>query len=269
MSSPAKTSSKSGGPALPRAANPTLIEVPASDFLMGTSDEQIDVLLVREDWAVEWYDRNLFHIEQPQHLRHQPAFIIGAHPITNAEYAEFVWEASYRPPRGWSGFRCPPDMELAPVAGVSWVDANAYCRWLASKTGRPFRLPTEAEWERAARGTDGRLYPWGQDFDPWRCNTLESSKRGVTPIYTYSPSGDSPVGACDMSGNVWEWTSSLQHAYPYVADDGREDPAAPGLRVARGGAWYYSRKLARCAAREGWQPTYVSTSLGFRLALNV
>jgi formylglycine-generating enzyme required for sulfatase activity len=263
MSSATRTSKSSA-----HAVNVEMIDVPASEFLMGTSEEQIDLLLVREDWAIEWYDRNLFHVEQPQHTVHVGAYAIGASPVTNAEYAEFVWEASYRPPRGWAGFRCPPDMDLSPVANVSWVDATAYAKWLARKTNRPFRLPTEAEWERAARGVDGRMFPWGQDFDPWRCNTLESSKRGVTPIHTYSPSGDSPVGACDMAGNVWEWTSSLLHPYPYDPTDGREEPAGNGQRVARGGAWYYSRKLARCAAREGLQPTYLSSSLGFRLALS-
>jgi formylglycine-generating enzyme required for sulfatase activity len=251
------------------ARHSDMIALPAGEFLMGTSDAQVAQLLRKEAWAKEWDDRSLFHAEQPQHMVRLPAFAIAAHPVTNAEYRDFVWEAGYRTPRGWLALDIPEGLGDAPVTEVSWADARAYCRWLSQMTGLAFRLPTEAEWERAARGEDGRLYPWGNDFDPWRCNTLESGNGGVTPVGLYSPSGDSPCGAADMAGNVWEWTSSLLHPYPYRADDGREEAQAAGPRVARGGAWYYSRKLARCAAREGLLPTYTSPTLGFRLALSL
>lgn len=245
------------------------VPVPAAEFLMGTSDAQVRFLLMKEDWAREWYDRDLFRAEQPQHLASVREFAIGLHPVTNLQYKIFVWETGHRTPRGWVGFDPPPGLDDHPVVHVSWNDAQAFCRWLSKVTTQPFRLPTEAEWERAARDVDGRIYPWGQEFDPWRCNTIESGKRSTTLVKNYSPGGDSVCGATDMSGNVWEWTSSILRPYPYQADDGREDPMAEGPRVARGGAWYYSRKLARCSSREGLPSNYVSPALGFRVAFDL
>jgi toxoflavin biosynthesis protein ToxD len=246
-----------------------MVAIPAGDFIMGTSDAQVRRLLLKEDWAKEWSDKQLFRIEQPQHRVYVAAFAISIVPVTNVEYHRFVWETGHRTPRYWVSFQFPEGQDDQPVVEVSMVDAKAYCAWLNKETGKVYRLPTEAEWEKSARGTDGRTYPWGTDFDPWRCNTLESGKRGTTPVGTYTPSGDSPFGVRDMAGNVWEWTSSLELPYPYKADDGREDPEGQGVRVIRGGAWYYSRKLARCAAREGVKPNYVSASVGFRLVLSL
>lgn len=246
-----------------------VVSVPAGDFIMGTSEAQVRHLLTREDWAKEWYDKDLFLTEQPQHTVHLAAYGIGTHTVTNQQYRLFVWETGHRTPRNWVGFEPPEGLLDHPVVQVSWQDAIAYCLWLSKATGHSYRLPTEAEWERAARDTDARIYPWGREFDPWRCNTLESGKRGTTPVKHYSPGGDSPCGVSDMSGNVWEWTSSLLRPYPYTADDGREANPADGPRVARGGAWYYSRKLARCASREGLIANYVSPALGFRVALTL
>lgn len=260
---------EAGGPATAVPQLTEMVSLPAADFLMGTSDAQVRYLLTREDWAKEWDDRNLFLVEQPQHIVSLPAFALGLHPVTNAQYRVFIWETGYRTPRGWIGFDFPAGLDDHPVVQVSWTDAWAYCEWLSRATGRPYRLPTEAEWERAARDVDGRIYPWGQDFDPWRCNTIESGKRGTTPVGLYTPGGDSVSGLWDMAGNVWEWTSSRLMPYPYVPNDGREDRAAGGQRVARGGAWYYSRKLARCTSREGLLPSYVSPALGFRVACDL
>lgn len=254
--------------------DPRLIEmmtVPAGEFLMGTNEAQAYCLLSKEDWAKEWIDRDLFLVEQPQHSVPLPAFAIAVHPVTNLQYRLFVWDTGRKPPRNWVGFDFEPGLEDHPVVGVSWHDAQAYGQWLAEKTHKPYRLPSEAEWEKAARGADGRVYPWGPDFDPWRCNTVESGKRGTTAVRHYSPGGDSPHGLSDMTGNVYEWTSSLLMSYPYQPRDGREAATPPqgGKRVVRGGAWYYSRKLARCASREGLVPSYVSHSVGFRLALTL
>jgi len=249
---------------------PEMIIIPEGEFIMGISNDQVWELYNREEeWAIEWYERDLFRVEQPQHRLHLPAYEIGKYPVTNAEYHLFIWNTGYRVPKGWIGFRHPESQENHPVVGVSKIDALAYCEWLSGETGIKYRLPTEAEWEKAARGDDDRLYPWGSDFDPWRCNTSDSGKRSTTPVGEYAPSGDSPWGLCDMAGNVWEWTASRMKPYPYRPDDGREEPGEGDNWVIRGGAWYYSHKLARCTAREGAVATFASPSLGFRLARSI
>jgi toxoflavin biosynthesis protein ToxD len=250
-----------------KVKTPTMIEVSKGEFLMGTSEENIKLLQLKEsDWAYEWSDNELFAAEQPQHLISLPAFEIAKYPVTNEEYHAFTSDMAYRLPRDWTGFTYREDTENHPVVGVSKIDAEAYVDWLNRKTEMQFRLPTESEWERAARGTDGRIFPWGNTFDPWRCNTAESVKKGTTPVGSYSPGGDSPTGAVDMVGNVWEWTQSLFLPYPYLPGKRNDDAKSRGRYVVRGGAWYYTRKLARCAAREGILADYLSSSIGFRLA---
>jgi len=245
---------------------PIMVVVPAGEFIMGTSDIQVNQMMCKEEWAMEWYDKDLFRVEQPQHLVSLPAFEIGLNPVTNQEYSQFVWDSGYKVPKTWDGFRFADGTGEHPVTGVSKIDAEAFCQWLNRKLNTWFRLPTEAEWERAARGTDGRIYPWGDEFDPWRCNTSESNKRGTTPVGNYSPGGNSPIGAMDMVGNVWEWTSSLMLPYPYQAEGEAPSDFRPEKFVLRGGSWYYTRKLARCAVREAAYETTVSPAIGFRLA---
>jgi formylglycine-generating enzyme required for sulfatase activity len=249
-------------------AAPVMIPIPEGPFLMGTSDSQIANLLAYEDWAQEWYDKDLFTSEQPYHEVTTAAYEIAKYPVTNMEYFQFIMTTGHRAPRGWMGFHFQDGSEECPVVGVSLPDAMAFIKWINTLFNENFRLPTEAEWEKAARGPDGRVYPWGDDFDPWRCNTDESGKRTTSPIGSYSPGGDSQYGVTDMSGNVWEWTNSLLMPYPYNPNDGREI-RKPSTKIAvRGGAWYYSRKLARCASREGVLADYLSASLGFRLCRN-
>ncbi len=246
---------------------PVMVSIPGGKFLMGTSEENIQQLQLKEsDWAYDWSDNNLFAAEQPQHQVTLKAFEIGQNPITNIEYNDFVSDTGYRLPKHWIGFKYPEDTALNPVVGVSKLDAEAYIAWLNNRMGSNFRLPNEAEWEYAARSSDGRIYPWGNTFDPWRCNTSESGKRDTTPIGTFSPGGDSPFGLTDMVGNVWEWTDSFYLPYPYHTPDAEEQKTAKGRYVLRGGAWYYTRKLARCAAREGNAAPYYSLSTGFRIA---
>jgi formylglycine-generating enzyme required for sulfatase activity len=254
-------------PASNKVKLPAMVQIPAGEFLMGTSDQDIKLLQLKEsDWAYEWSDNDLFAAEQPQHRVSLPAFEIAKHPVTNADYQSFILDVGHRLPRNWNSFTYRADTENHPVAGVSKTDAEAYIEWLNQKTGMDLRLPSEAEWERAARGTDGRIFPWGNTFDPWRCNTAESVKKGTTPVDFYSPGGDSLCGAADLVGNVWEWTRSLFLPYPFVADSHADTARARGRYVVRGGAWYYTRRMARCAAREGILANYLSPSIGFRLA---
>src|SRR5690349_22442696 len=152
-----------------KARLPVMLEIPAGEFLMGTSDENIKILQLKEsDWAYEWSDNELFAAEQPQHRLSLPAFEIAKYPVTNEEYHTFVSDMSYRLPRDWIGFTFRDETENHPVVGGSKIDAETYISWLNQKTEMNFRLPTEAEWERAARGNDGRIFPWGNTFDPWR-----------------------------------------------------------------------------------------------------
>jgi formylglycine-generating enzyme required for sulfatase activity len=153
----------------------------------------------------------------------------------------------------------------------------AYCQWLSEKTGQAYRLPTEAEWEKAARGTGGRIYPWGNEWDETKLNSGEGGPGDTTPVGQYSPDGDSPYGAADMAGNVWEWTRSLwgrdpnepSFKYPYDPADGREDLDAPDgiLRVLRGGAFFSDRWLVRCAYRHGDGPDFFYGNFGFRVVV--
>ncbi|HRD67019.1 MAG TPA: SUMF1/EgtB/PvdO family nonheme iron enzyme [Candidatus Competibacter sp.] len=152
-----------------------------------------------------------------------------------------------------------------PVVGVCWYEARAYCAWLSAQTGRAFRLPTEAEWEAAARGRTGRRYAYGDDFDASRCNAFETHVRRTTPVGVF-PGGETPEGLVEMTGNTWDWTGSLYQPYPHVAADGREDPAGVARRVVRGGAWDFVQPLARAASRNFLAPDSRIGYLGFRLA---
>jgi formylglycine-generating enzyme required for sulfatase activity len=146
---------------------------------------------------------------------------------------------------------------LAPVVGVSWFEAEAYCNWLAKFLGQPIRLPAEEEWERAARHTDGREYPWGSDFDRNRLNCWEfwrgaNVEEMSTTIVGQFSEGNSPVGASDMSGNVWEWTSSWNDAKKVY-------------RSVRGGSWGFDQYDARCAYRGRLVPGFFDDIVGFRV----
>ena len=157
------------------------------------------------------------------------------------------------------------DNPAQPVVGICWYEARAYCAWLSAQTGQPFRLPTEAEWEAAARGPAGRRYAYGDAFDASRCNAFETHVRRTTPVGVF-PGGATPDGLIDLTGNSWDWTSSLYQPYPYIADDGREDPAGEARRVVRGGAWGNSQSGARAAYRNFGAPGIRNNSIGFRLA---
>jgi formylglycine-generating enzyme required for sulfatase activity len=234
---------------------PELILIPAGRFIMGSDKTQ---------------DPQARDGEFPQHQVYVGNFYIAKYPVTNAEYRRFVDTTGHRKPYHWESedlksFRGADQ----PVTGVTWRDANAYCNWLSGMTGKSYRLPTEAEWEKAARGTDGRIYPWGNQWDAKRCNSREGGPSRTTPVGQYSPQGDSPYGCVDMAGNVWEWTSSVYKSYPYDPKDGREDPRAGDdiPRVLRGGAFTIDGRFVRCACRNWDFPDYWNWYFGFRVCV--
>jgi formylglycine-generating enzyme required for sulfatase activity len=152
------------------------------------------------------------------------------------------------------------------VVNVTWYDAVAYCRWLSEVTGKPYSLPSEAEWEKAARGTEGWIYPWGNDWDQTRCNSQTNGLGDTAPVGAYAQ-GSSPYDVLDMAGNVWEWTRSLYpRPYPYNAADGRENLDAEGYCRARGGSFVGARHDLRCASRGWFEPDTGARNLGFRVA---
>jgi formylglycine-generating enzyme required for sulfatase activity len=152
-----------------------------------------------------------------------------------------------------------------PVVGVCWFEARAYCAWLSAQTGDTFRLPTEAEWEAAARGVQCRRYAFDDGFDAARCNTFETHIRRTTPIGVF-PGGGTPEELVDMTGNTWDWTSSLYTPYPYDAVDGREAPSPPGARrVVRGGSWSGGQVAARASYRDVNAPGNRADNVGLRV----
>ncbi len=246
----------------PQPIEPELIHIPAGEFLMGSDPDK---------------DKYARDDEQPQHTVYLPEYYIAKTPVTNAQYAAFVEATGHGEPSHWPGDKPPTNKADHPVVGVSWHDAMAYCRWLGEATGKAYRLPSEAEWENAARGTDGRIYPWGNEWNTRRCNVREEGPSDTTPVEMYSPQGDSPYGCVDMAGNVWEWTLNLwgkseddpDFKYPYNPQDGQEDLEADNeiLRVLRGGSWYNSQSDARCASRDRLLPIGKRSYDGFRLCV--
>ncbi len=256
----------------------TMVYVPAGKFLMGSTQLQVDEAFEQAKKEYSSAEKNLFTEEMPQHKQViQHPFWLDLTPVTNESYARFVAEGGYRTrelwtPGGWKwvqdnkrdgannsdGFTDPQQ----PRVGVTWFESYAYSCW------RDGRLPTEAEWEWAARGPENRIYPWGNafvsDYVVWR-----ETSGGATAIVGdgIRSKGASWVGALDMSGNVWEWCSSLYKSYPYNESDGREsneDPNNP--RVLRGGSWFYFTFVARAAFRFWRYPVVEYNDRGFRWA---
>ncbi len=230
--------------------------------------------------------------ELPQQLLRLPAYRIGKYPVTNAQYLAFASERRIAVPAetGWPlasvGREPPPGREHHPVVGITWDDAVAYCQWLREKTGRRYRLPTEAEWEKAARGAElspeqARLYPWGNCFEANRCNCAEGRRHDTSPVGSYSPQGDSPYGCADMAGNVWEWTSTRwgaersrpQYATSYNSGDGRENPGPDQpfreYRVVRGGSYHDSADRVTSTVRGRDAADKNHTRRGFRIAMSI
>jgi formylglycine-generating enzyme required for sulfatase activity len=198
--------------------------------------------------------------ERPAHLVHVSAFRIALVPVANAEYARFLAATSHNEPRFWNDDRF--NAADQPVVGVTWFDAVAYCAWLASETGEPWRLPTEAEREKAARGgVDGLDYPCPDEpgDDGGRFEQDRPSPVGLS-----NPNG---YGLYDMAYNVHEWCSDWYDA-AYYAVSPDADPPGPATgrrRTSRGGAWRHQVKLNRCAARSSLDPTFRYNDYGFRV----
>jgi formylglycine-generating enzyme required for sulfatase activity len=169
---------------------------------------------------------------------------------------------SWSQPRYWDDDTCNDPSQ--PVVGISWYEALAYCRWLSAQSGKQYRLPTEAEWEKAARGTDGRRYPWGNTWDPTLCNNSEIGPSKTTPVGEY-PKGESPYGVEELVGQIWEWCNSKYAAYPYSFDE-RENEESDDVRVLRGGSWYNSKPagVCRCGYRLRGLPGGRNLNWGFR-----
>lgn len=242
-----------------------LLYIPTGHFEMGSDDTQL------KDAC------------RPQHWVNLSAYCIGRYPVTHADYQRYIEAnpsalAPYSPLRSAQRYNWdrrtrtyPRGLDDHPVVLVTWEEARAYCRWLSDVTGYRCRLPYETEWEKAACWDasvgHARVYPWGDTFDENRCNVDAHGALQLisSAVGSYSPAGDSPYGLADMAGNVWEWTGSLYHHYPYSAVDGREDPEATGERTIRGGAYDEGPLAARSAWRAGAKPDSRLPSIGFRV----
>ncbi len=220
------------------------ILIPAGSFVMGSTDGQAD--------------------EQPPHLVILPAYYLDAYEITVARYARFLKGVNAERPLSWGDATSGPHNDK-PVVGVDWFDAKEYCEWV----GR--RLPTEAEWEKAARGTDRRRYPWGDDPPtPARATFNRPAWRGYVTLSDVGAhlDGRSPYGVYDLAGNVWEWVADHydQHYYAESPRESPQGPATGALRVLRGGAWSNEAAALRASNRGGYPPTAHRSDFGFRCA---
>ena len=200
--------------------------------------------------------------EDPAHKVYLDEYQIGRYPVINAQYRLFVQDTGHR--CQWSD-----GVDIHPASGLTWQDAWLFCAWMRYRTGEPYHLPTEAEWEKAAtwnpRANRKQPYPWGDEPDDRCCNVLSSGPKSTTPVGAYSPQGDSPYGCADMIGNVDEWCNTAMREYPYDSSDGCEELSAEGRRAIRGGDWYTVTPpsgIRRNAPGDAWVGLW-----GFRVAL--
>jgi formylglycine-generating enzyme required for sulfatase activity len=250
---------------------PPMVRIPAGSFTMGADEGQPD--------------------EAPAHLVELDAYLVGVHPVTNQEYAQFVRETRHRPPGVydlpvlvlaggrererayrqsatpylWTDDGPPPGRDRHPVVLVTFADALAYCEWLSEATERPVRLPTEAEWERAARGgVEEEAYPWGNEVPDWIPDGGRGPLAGPWPVDLGPPNR---FGVSGIAANIHEWCADW-HARDYYARASSRNPAGPpaGLRRAsRGGSWRHAVTISRSSARSKLDPSFRYTDYGFRV----
>jgi iron(II)-dependent oxidoreductase len=249
-----------------------MVLVPAGEFPMGSEAAEVEELqhLLRR-LPPEVLDRLTDQV--PKHHVYLDAFYIDKYEVTNALYTQFVQATGRLAPRlsGAREFNQPQQ----PVVGVIWREAQAYCTWAGK------RLPTEAEWEKAARGPEGRFYPWGNHFDgsqtnycdtrcsfDWKDAAVDDGYAKTAPVGSYTH-GKSPYGAYDMSGNVWEWVADW-YAEDYYQHSPTRNPPGPvsgGRKVARGGAWFVPAPATRTTIRRNYDANYWGDNIGLRCAL--
>lgn len=232
------------------------VVIPAGEFLMGSDLE----LLVGLMASISNHVVESLKSERPRRSVFVDEFEIDILPVTNRQYHTFIEETGTAPPEFWKARGFPKDRPNHPVVGVSWFDANRYAEWIGG------RLPTEVEWEKAARGLDGREWPWGEVFDSSFCNSSEAGIDTTTPVGVF-PQGMSPFGLYDTAGNVWEWTFSEYSVdgEPDAAGEGKaETPKNPQLQVLRGGSFFHDKISARCSFRNRVVPELKNEYIGFR-----
>lgn len=257
---------------------PALIEIPAGNFIVGSDATERELAYRLDESAYHapitreqgWYEGEL-----PRQSVHSEAYCITATPITNRQYAVFIAATQHRAPHvdrktwasynlihpfqstqrfSWKDRKPPQGREAHPVVLVSLADAQSYAAWLTQQTGYPWRLPTEQEWEKAMRGTDGRYFPWGNEFDAHKLNSADAEPFDTAPVGQY-PAGSSPFGVLDGAGQVYEWAGTTQGA---------------GRSIVKGGSWDDKGcGVCRPAARHSRPNKLKHILIGFRLVRNI
>jgi formylglycine-generating enzyme required for sulfatase activity len=247
---------------------PGMIDIPGGPVEIGLPDAEID--RVTADLAHLGISRFWIAKEAPRHALRLAPYRIARFPVTNSEYRRFLAETGHPEiPTSWAFRRYPAERANHPVYTVSATAADAYAAWVASQTGRAFRLPSEAEWEYAAAGPEGRDYPWGQAFDPALANTAECGLLDTSPVGAFI-GGESPFGVADMGGNVEEYVADAYAPYPggeLVNDHLVQIHGS--YRIARGGGFSRFSDLARTRRRHGHNPRSATYAMGFRLAESI
>jgi formylglycine-generating enzyme required for sulfatase activity len=230
---------------------PELVHIPAGEFLMG------------DDFGPR--------SAQPAHEIVLPDYWISRYPLTVLEYAAYMIAQKRAIPGFWPDAVRWIEDAGKPVAAISWRDAMGYCAWLAEQARRRVRLPTEAEWEKAATWDASHqakaIYPWGNEFDPACANTAESLIGETTLVDTYRIIGDSRYGVTDMLGNVTEWTLARYLPYPYTDTEGRHDPNLMGYRTVRGGSFQSEGRWTSAVHRQYLSPEENRYPVGFRIVI--